>query len=414
VTTNPKKSTARYTTRRWALLPLAAGFLSLGFALGAWSAAHGISEGTLETFSWTLAGCGLLLSFGSVLLLAGATRRPAVREVAVRAALDEASVVAIGGGTGLAALLRGMKALGRHTTAVVSVADDGGSSGRLREEMGALPPGDIRNCLVALADAEPLMKRLFDYRFPSGSLGGHSFGNLFITAMADVTGDFEQAVRQSSQVLAVRGQVLPCTVQDVTLEADRIDGTVARGETEISRESGDSPILGLRLVPKEGGPVRALPAALQAVREADLVVIGPGSLYTSILPNFLVPELAEAVREAPGLRVFVCNLMTQPGETDGFDCLDHVRAFESIAGTGLIDIVLVNTGSTSAWRLEAYREQGAEPVRADLVRIREAGYAVCGAALVDPGRQVRHDPMRLAGLLIELAARHGRRRRRGE
>jgi len=246
-------------------------------------------------------------------------------------------IVAIGGGTGLSALLRGLKTYTSNLSAIVTVADDGGSSGRLRDEYRILPPGDFRQCLVALADAEPLMKQLFDHRFKEGSLNGHSFGNLFIMAMADVTGNFEHALRESGKVLAVKGTILPSTLQDVTLVAS-INGRSVEGESKIPKQN--EPISHVFLKP-DGA--QANPEAAQAILNAELVVIGPGSLYTSILPNLLVEGMVEAIKASPALKVLVCNLASQKGETDGYGVADYLRVIREHVGSNLFDFVLVNS-----------------------------------------------------------------------
>jgi uncharacterized cofD-like protein len=246
-------------------------------------------------------------------------------------------IVAIGGGTGLSALLRGLKTYTSNLSAIVTVADDGGSSGRLRDEYRILPPGDFRQCLVALADAEPLMKQLFDHRFKEGSLDGHSFGNLFIMAMADVTGNFEHALRESGKVLAVKGTILPSTLQDVTLVAS-MNGRSVEGESKIPKQN--EPISQVFLKP-DGA--QANPEAVQAILNAELVVIGPGSLYTSILPNLLVEGMVEAIKASPALKVLVCNLASQKGETDGYDVDDYLRVIREHVGSNLFDFVLVNS-----------------------------------------------------------------------
>ncbi len=246
-------------------------------------------------------------------------------------------IVAIGGGTGLSSLLRGLKTYTSNLSAIVTVADDGGSSGRLRDEYRILPPGDFRQCLVALADAEPLMKQLFDHRFKEGSLDGHSFGNLFIMAMADVTGNFEHALRESGKVLAVKGTILPSTLQDVTLVAS-MNGRSVEGESKIPKQN--EPISQVFLKP-DGA--QANPEAVQAILNAELVVIGPGSLYTSILPNLLVEGMVEAIKASPALKVLVCNLASQKGETDGYNVDDYLRVIREHVGSNLFDFVLVNS-----------------------------------------------------------------------
>lgn len=307
-------------------------------------------------------------------------------------------VVAIGGGTGLSVLLRGLKRYTWNLTAVVAVSDDGGSSGRLRAELGMPPPGDIRNCLVALADTEPLMERLFQHRMAAGSgLKDHAFGNLFLAAMTEITGgDFERAIRESSRVLAVRGRVLPCTLTPVALRAELADGTWLEGETRIG--GAGAPIRRVHLVPERPRP---LAEVLEAIAQADLIVLGPGSLYTSIVPNLLVAGMAEALRGASGLRVYVANIMTQPGETDGMDAADHVAALEAHGAT--VDAVVVNTARLSSSALERYRREGAEPVAPAFDRLRERGVRVVEAALWS-GKDgpVRHDSDALARLLVSL------------
>lgn len=311
-------------------------------------------------------------------------------------------VVAIGGGTGLSVLLRGLKEYTGNVTAIVTVTDDGGSSGRLRGELGILPPGDIRNCLVALADAEPLMARLFQHRFTQGTLAGHSLGNLFIGALAELLGDFEQAVYESSKVLAVRGRVLPSTLTPVTLVARMADGRVVRGETAIA--SDPAAIDRIWLDPPGVEPP---PAAVEAIEAADLIVLGPGSLYTSILPNLLIPGIRDAVRRSRAVKVLVVNAMTQPGETTGFTAADHARALIEAVGPGLFHHVLVNVQQPAPALLQRYREQGQEPVRLDRERLRQLGLQVHTAQLLAADDLIRHDPQRLARALLRvlLAAR---------
>lgn len=307
------------------------------------------------------------------------------------------AMAALGGGTGLPVVLRGLKEYSSNLTAVVTVTDDGGSSGRLRGELGILPPGDIRNCLVALADTEPLMERLFQHRFDSGSLRGHSFGNLFIGAMTGITGDFEKAIWESSKVLAVRGQVLPSTLENVSLGAELVDGTVIRGESAITARGPQ-----IRRIFLEPPGACAPAAVLAALRSARLLVIGPGSLYTSILPNLAVEGVAPAIRASGALKIFVINVMTQPGETDGYAGSDHVRTLLNLGGPGLVDIALLNTQEVPAAIRERYARDGAEPVVPDLDAVADLGVKPVGLHLLSGENLVRHDPVLLAQALVSL------------
>ncbi len=307
-------------------------------------------------------------------------------------------VVAVGGGTGLSTLLRGLKRHDIAITAVVTVADDGGSTGRIRSEFDIPAPGDIRNCLVALADDESLVSRLFRYRFdqPGSDLAGHSFGNLFITALTQVTGSFEQAVAESARVLAVRGRVLPSTLENVTLSAELVDGTVQRGESTISQKQ--APIKRVFLEP--GRPTAHEPA-LTALLNADLIVLGPGSLYTSVLPNLLVEGITQAIRWSPATVVYVCNVATQPGETDHFGAADHIRAIVDHVGERFLDAALVNSNPASAAAIRP--DQPIDPVTpAGLERL-GSSIRVVARDVVDDANPLRHDPEKLASALIELA-----------
>lgn len=310
-------------------------------------------------------------------------------------------VVAIGGGTGLSVLLRGLKAYTSHITAIVTVADDGGSSGRLRRELGVLPPGDIRNCIAALADDEALITQLFQYRFGQGSgLNGHSFGNLFITALAAVTGSFERAITEAGRVLAVRGRILPSTLEDVTLVADlRAVTSPDAGPPGLTRVQGESAI------PKAGQPiervflrpdgVRAYPEAVRSILEADLIVAGPGSLYTSVLPNLLVQDMRQAVNASAALKIYVCNVAMQPGETDGFDIGQHVSALQRHVGQGLFPYVLANDN------LMTSQEQ--PHLQAVPLHYRRGhGYQVIVADLVDSAAPWRHEPSKLAEQILQF------------
>jgi uncharacterized cofD-like protein len=305
-------------------------------------------------------------------------------------------VVAIGGGHGLSVLLRGLKRYTSNITAIVTVADDGGSSGRLRRELGVLPPGDLRNCIAALADDEALTTQLFQYRFSSGSgLNGHSFGNLFITAMAELTGSFERAILESGRVLAVQGQVLPSTLCDVTLTADLRAEPVG-----ISRVAGQSRIAksegGIERVYLEPDDVPAYPDVVRALLEADLIVAGPGSLYTSVIPNLLVPDLAQAVAASPATKVYICNVATQRGETDGYTVGDHIAGLEAHVGAGLFPIVLTNANLD----VDFEAPPGVELVAMDFLP--HPAYQVITADLIDRAYPWRHDSDKLARAVLRL------------
>ncbi|MCL2934220.1 MAG: YvcK family protein [Trichodesmium sp. MAG_R03] len=317
-------------------------------------------------------------------------------------------IVAIGGGTGLSNLLRGLKGYSANITAIVTVADDGGSSGRLRREIGVLPPGDIRNCLAALANEEKLLTELFQYRFRAGDgLVGHSFGNLFLTAMSEVTGDLERAVTASSKVLAIQGQVLPATLTDVHLWADLADGRRIEGESNITEAGGK--IVKIGCTP-EHPP--ALPKVLQAIEEADYIIIGPGSLYTSVIPNLLVPEIAGAIllrtanaiasRNIPS--IYVCNIMTQPGETTGYSVADHICAIDVACGQRLFDTVLVQGKSPSAQALIKYAQEDSHPVFLDREAVKILGRKILLTNVMYEDEQtgfVRHDSMMLSEVLFQ-------------
>src|ERR1051326_6807175 len=307
-------------------------------------------------------------------------------------------VVAIGGGTGLSALLEGLK---RYTqpsydaaacevdiTAIVTVTDDGGSSGRLRREFDVLPPGDIRNCMVALSEDSALLSRLFQYRFQSGrGLKGHTFGNLFLMALTQVMGDFPDAVKASSEVLNIAGRIYPSTAQNVALEATMADGSRIVGETRISRSRGK--IERIRLIPPA---VRPLGASLQAISEADVITLGPGSLFTSVVPNLLVKGIAQAIRKSPAIKIYFVNLMWQPGETSGFRASDHIRAVHQHAGGKLLDYAVVNLRRIPTAIKKRYAREAALEVENDLDAIFKMGVNVFGARLASDTGKVRHDP----------------------
>jgi uncharacterized cofD-like protein len=314
-------------------------------------------------------------------------------------------IVAIGGGTGLSTLLRGLKHYSANITAIVTVADDGGSSGRLRREIGVLPPGDIRNCIAALADEEKLLTELFQYRFQAGDgLSGHSFGNLFLTAMSDIAGDLEKAIAASSHVLAIRGRVLPATLCDVSLWAELADGRRIDGESNITEAQGKIARIGC--LPADPP---ALPAAIRAIKEADYIIIGPGSLYTSVIPNLLVPEIREAIARTKAPRIYVCNIMTQPGETESYTVADHVRAIDRVCGRAIFDAVLVQRQPPSSQSLERYAQENCHPVFLDREEIMRLDRRLVIANVMDEDEKtgyVRHDPKRLARVLLRWYGSH--------
>lgn len=336
--------------------------------------------------------------------LPAATRHPARRTP---------RVAALGGGTGLPILLRGLKAAlfppGRMwvpvrdrdlLTAIVTVADDGGSSGRLRQAYQVLPPGDIRNCLLALSDADPTMAAIFNFRFPGeGEVGGHSLGNLILTALSRLEQDFAEAVERGGDILAIRGRVFPSTIQEVALRAEFADGSWVDGESRIAPVR--RPIRRVVLQPDR---VRALPQALQAIEAADLIVIAPGSLYTSLVPILLVKDLAEAIAHSRARVVVVMNLMTEPGETDGYTAVDHLLAIRRHAAEVPIHDVLLNTAPIPERLIERYAGEGAVPVSPDTELLRAMGYRPVEQDLLAVGLMVRHDPHKLARALLELAA----------
>ncbi|MEE8338124.1 MAG: gluconeogenesis factor YvcK family protein [Dehalococcoidia bacterium] len=335
-------------------------------------------------------------SLVSALLPAG-RRQDALVDIiySARAAQRGPKVVAIGGGTGLSNLLRGLKEHTSNLTAVVTVADDGGSSGRLRRELDVIPPGDVRNCIAALSDAEPLLTRLFQHRFDDDAgpaIGGHSFGNLFIVAMADVTGSMEEAIRETSRVLAVRGAILPSTLADVTLVAELADGTTVRGESTIPKSG--SPVRQLTIEPSN---VRANPEVVRSLIEADLIVIGPGSLYTSVLPNLLVREIGEALLISRAHKIFIPNVATQRGETDGFDATQHYRVIqEHLRGRDFADIVLANSNLPhEALPDDMQSEPVIAPGDSDYGDAR-----LVLADVVDTDNRYRHDSARIAAAVM--------------
>ena len=310
-------------------------------------------------------------------------------------------IVAIGGGHGLSAMLRGLKRYTKDITAIVTVADDGGGSGMLRDDLGMLPPGDIRSCILALANTEPTMRELLEYRFTEGSLTGQSFGNLFLAAMNGISGSFDEAVQRMGDVLAITGKVLPVTNQDVRLEAEFDDGSTVLGESKIfyAKKLHDCRIRQVRLQP-EGA--KALPESLEAIADADLIVMGPGSLYTSIIPNFLVEGITEAVQRSRAVKVYILNIMTQDGETDGYSAQDHLKALFAHTAPGLVDVCIANNETVEEEFMAPYRKEGVEQIPADRAQIEALGVRLRTFPLVEQGRYIRHDSDALARAILAV------------
>jgi uncharacterized cofD-like protein len=307
-------------------------------------------------------------------------------------------IVVIGGGTGLSVMLRGLKQKPLDITAIVTVADDGGSSGILREELQIPPPGDIRNVLSALADIEPLLAEVLKYRFQNGTgLAGHSLGNLILAAMTDITGDFVTGITELSRIFAVRGRVLPAANQAIVLKAEMEDGSIVVGESTIPKSG-----LAIRKVFIEPADVEPLPDAVQALEEADAILIGPGSLYTSILPNLIVPKLAEAIVNSNAVKLFICNVMTQPGETDNYSVSDHLDAVQAHIGHQLFDYVIVNDGEIPPQVQSLYAEKGSTAVHLDLEEVTRRGYKVIADTLVLFRTYLRHDAAKLSDHIYQI------------
>ncbi|MDP8298782.1 MAG: uridine diphosphate-N-acetylglucosamine-binding protein YvcK [Candidatus Tantalella remota] len=346
----------------------------------------------------------ILKSFMAVLtpeMVSGQSRL--VEKVYEKRILEKgAKVVVVGGGTGLATLLTGLKHKTSNITAIVTVADDGGSSGRLREELGVLPPGDIRSCLVALSDSEDLLGALFQFRFKSGKgLEGHNFGNLFITALSKVTGDFARAIKESSKVLAIRGNVVPATLQGAKLVARRENGQETVGESRI-REEKQSPIKELFLDP---GDCRATSESIEAIRQADAIVLGPGSLYTSIMPNLLIGDIKKEIVRFKGVKVYICNVMTEPGETDGYSVADHVRALMKHTGAGIVNHCIANTSRIPGSLYEKYKEEDKFPVKLDESDerwLKKEKISLVKANVASTKEFVRHDSAKLTDVIANI------------
>ena len=318
--------------------------------------------------------------------------------------LSQPKIVAIGGGHGLSAMLRGLKHHTKDITAIVTVADDGGGSGMLREDLGMLPPGDIRNCIVSLSNVEPTMKQLLQYRFSEGSLAGQSFGNLFLAAMNGICLSFDEAVHRMGDVLNITGRVLPVTNQNVHLEAEFENGSRTLGESRIfyDKKINDCRIRQVRLVPEHP---KALPESVEAIRAADLILIGPGSLYTSIIPNFLVDGIAEAVAESRGRKIYVMNIMTQDGETEGYTGADHLQALLRHSLPGTVDVCIANNRLPSEAQLQPYLKEGVEPLRLDRKAIEAMGIRVLEYPLAAGDRYIRHDSAALAEAILDAYQR---------
>lgn len=306
-------------------------------------------------------------------------------------------IVTVGGGTGLAVLLSGLKEYTSNISAIVTVADDGGSSGRLRQQFDILPPGDIRNCLVALADAPALMRELFQFRFDGNSeLSGHSFGNLFITVMTRVAGDFEKAIKETSKVLALRGQVLPSTLENVVLAAQYTDGSTIVGEERIAKAHKLIERISLR--PQQP---QATPDALKAIEEAQIIILGPGSLYTSIIPNLLIKGICDAIAASAATKIYVCNAMTQPGETDGFSASNHIRGLIKHSHPRVLDYCIINTAEVPSEILKRYAGEDSYPVINDRKKIENMGYRVAEDDIgIVEGGVIRHDAAKLARIIM--------------
>ena len=388
--------------KRWVVLAIA-GVLFFGMGAALLTVEGNIIQRAFALV-WVLIGLsalgfGVILTLRSLLDVVSPADQNLVERVFQRRHLEKGpKIVAIGGGTGLSTLLTGLKQYTSNLTAIVTVADDGGSSGKLREEFDVLPPGDIRNCLVALAEAGPLVQKLFQYRFPGTSaLQGHSFGNLFITALTKVTGDFEQAVQAASQVLKIRGRVIPSTNADVRLVAEHEDGSLTVGESKIPHAEA-----AIRRIYLEPTGCQAIPEALDAIRDAQAVVFGPGSLFTSIIPNLLVGKMTDTIVQSKALKIYVCNVMTQQRETRGFSAADHVKALVAHTNPGIIQVCIVNSQPIPTELQERYRKEDATPVDSSVQMIRQMGYQVLEEDLVSLNNHVRHDPDKVAKLIVQL------------
>jgi uncharacterized cofD-like protein len=385
-------------------------YVSVGFTLWVIEAFNDLTGSLPDTVALgimclTLGAAGVALGVRGVYkavenVYSNETRSDFLETALKRRRLDTGErIVAIGGGTGLSTMLRGLKQYSSNITAIVTMADDGGSSGMLREH-GMLPPGDLRNCIAALAEAEPLMTQLFQHRFEGlGELKGHSLGNLIVAAMFEITGDFDKAVRETSKVLAIRGRVLPSTLDDVRMGAELEDGTRIEGQVNVNAAEN---IANVYLIPQQ---VSALPGVVKAIQDAEMIVIGPGSLYTSIIPNLLVPEIAEAIKASKVPKIYVCNVMTQPNETLNYTAADHVRALIRHIGKGVITHVLINSGKVPPEVLERYESKGAKFIQPEETEIEMLGVRPIHGPFIDVSNVVRHNPQKLAQAIFRIAAR---------
>lgn len=367
----------------------------------------------LEQSPWNKAFAGITIIVGILALITGIKRviksfvmvflpkgdGGLVDRIYKKRVLDKGPrIVVIGGGTGLSMLLGGLKQYTSNITAIVTVADDGGSSGRLRQEFDVLPPGDIRNCLVALAEAEPLMGKLFQFRFSEGGdLAGHSFGNLFITAMTKVTGSFDTAIKESSKILAIRGRVLPSTLENTTLVAEHSDGSLTEGESQIPRAG--KPVKRVFLRPVNARPTEE---AIVEIARADVIVLGPGSLYTSIMPNLLVGKIYQEIIASKAVKIYVCNVMTQKGETDDYKASDHLKAILAHSAPGIVDYCVINTAKIPEDTLRKYEAEDAHPVIPDPDNIRKLKARPVEAHIASVKGYVRHDSTKLAKIIVDL------------
>ncbi|MBP7176248.1 MAG: YvcK family protein [Thermoclostridium sp.] len=314
-------------------------------------------------------------------------------------------IAVIGGGTGISTLLRALKQYTSNISAIITVADDGGGSGMLRRDLGMLPPGDIRNCILALADTEPQMEKLLQYRFKEGELKGQSFGNLFLAAMTGISADFEDAVRNMSQVLAVTGTVLPVTSEDINLIAELEDGTIIKGESRIGEHNISHPGR-IKRVYLDKANVKPLESAMAAIERASVIILGPGSLYTSIIPNLLVEGVVDRIVKSPALKVYVANVMTQPGETEGYSVYDHIRAiYRHARAEGFIDYCIMNTGRVPDEIYQRYLKDGATMVKTDTGKIKKLGIKTVERDLLQINKgYVRHDPVKLMQAVAEVCS----------